>query len=201
MCQYYRDDGVVFKRTKNDVTCEMHSVSMASTFSTLQNEGKLWLPKPWEVLESFGLRTSVCKLRSCAKCRHKQGLHRPDWSTFVSLANLSTCSCFTAPTQPFCFTWATPLFCPLTGELFSRVSGAPVLRGLLLTGFVSAGVRGRRPVLRGLSLTRRSTRAFLRGVRVTGDCGSSAAVIFLLVGVKTFFKKVTLYNQLQWRCF
>lgn len=139
-----------------------------------------------------------------ACCRHmqKQGFHRLVCSTFVLLAFLPMCSCFTAPTPPPIFTWATPSFCLLTAELFlgvSRPAGAeggwPVFRGLLLTGLVSAGVRGRRPVLRGLSLAGRSVRGFLRGIRVTGDCDSSAAVNFLLVGVKTSWKnEVTSYN-------
>lgn len=141
--------------------------------------------------------TSVCKLLSQSKSQHKQGLHWFVCSTFVSLASLSKCSGLTAPTLPFCFPWATPLFCPLTAEHFlgvSRLAGAvadeAVFRGLLLAGLVSAGVRGRRLVLRGLSLTGRSVQGFLRGVKLTGDCEPSAAVIFLLVGVKTSFKKV-----------
>lgn len=131
-------------------------------------------------------------LLSHAKSQQTQGFHRLVCSTFVLLAFLPTCSRFTAPTPPPCFTWATPSFCLLTAELFlgvSRLAGAeggwPVFRGLLLTGLVSAGVRGRRLVLRGLSLAGRSVRGFLRGIRVTGDCDSSAVVNFLLVGVKT----------------
>lgn len=139
-------------------------------------------------------QNQACKLLSCAKSQHKQGLHRFVCSTFVLLVHLSTCSCFTAPTTPFCFTWATPLFCPLTVVVLLVVSRPPIFRGLLLAGSASAGVRGRRLVLRGLSLTGGSVRGFLRGVRLTGDCGSSVTVIFLLVDVKTSFKKVTLHN-------
>lgn len=196
----------------------MHSVFMATTPPTLEDEGDLWPPLPsrqtfceaklCDVLESLENKTLAFKFLSHGKSQHTQGLHGLVFSTFVSLAYLSSCSGFTAQTPPFCFTWATPLFCSLTAELFlgvSRLAGAvageAVFRGLLLTGLVSARVRGRRLVLRGLSLTGRSVRGFLREVRVTGDCDSSAAVIFLLVGVKTSFKKRLRYNLLQQYCF
>lgn len=190
---------------------------MASTPPT--HEGDLWHPTPcqtfseakqWDVLESLEHGTAACTLLSQSKSQHKQGLHWFVCSTFVSLASLSKCSGFMAPTPPFCLPWATPLFCPLTAEHFlgvSRLAGAvaeeAVFLGLLLTGLVSAGVRGWRFVLRGLSLTGRSLQGFLRGVKVTGDCEPSAAAIFLLVGVKTSFKKsgiITYHNSIAFRC-
>lgn len=138
-------------------------------------------------IDSDLLKTEL--LPAC--CCHVKSLNRNRDSTFVLLIFRPMCSCFTGPTPPSC-SWAPPSFCLLTAELFLGVSclagaegGWPGVRGLLLTGLVSAGVRGRRLVLRGLPLTGTSVRGFLRGIRVTGDCDSSASVNFLLVGVKT----------------